>query len=60
MSLVMILPFLAQGIGQVFYGALFEQLANAPWIIAFVTAILVAAIALFSRSFFPGGTGLEK
>jgi MFS family permease len=49
MSIIMILPFLAQGIGQVFYGALFEQLKSMPWIIAFVTAFLVAAIALFSR-----------
>jgi len=49
MSLIMILPFLAQGIGQVFYGALFELLENAPWVIAFATAVLVAAIALFSR-----------
>ena len=50
MSLIMILPFLAQGLGQVFYGALFELLEHIPWIIAFTTAILVAIIALFSRS----------
>jgi len=49
MSLIMILPFLAQGIGQVFYGALFELLENKPWVIAFATAIMVAAIALLSR-----------
>jgi len=49
MSIIMILPFLAQGIGQVFYGALFEQLARVPWIIAFATAFLSAVIALFSR-----------
>jgi len=52
MSLIMILPFLAQGIGQVFYGALFEQLKNIPWVIAFTTAPLVAILALFSRRLF--------
>jgi MFS family permease len=52
MSLVMILPFLAQGIGHIFYGALFEQLENTPWIIAFTTSLLVAAIALLFRRMF--------
>ena len=52
MSLIMILPFLAQGIGQVFYGALYEQLENMTWIIAFATAFLVAVIALLSRRLF--------
>ncbi|MCL2627253.1 MAG: MFS transporter [Oscillospiraceae bacterium] len=52
MSLIMVLPFLAQGIGQVFYGALFEQLKNIPWVIAFTTALLVAILALFSRKLF--------
>jgi len=49
LSIVMVLPFLAQAIGQVLYGALFEGFYSMPWIVIIATAILVAAIALLSQ-----------
>jgi len=52
LSMMMILPFLAQAVGQILYGALFEQLAEMPWTIAFGTAALIAIVALFSHRVF--------
>ena len=52
MSMMMVLPFLAQAIGQVLYGALFEEFEAMPWVIVFATAALVAIIALVSRGLF--------
>ena len=52
LSILMIVPFLANALGMLFFGALFEQFAKLPWIVIFVTAFLSAAIALFSRSHF--------
>jgi len=49
LSIIMVLPFLAQAIGQVLYGALFEGFYSMPWIVIIATAILVAAIAIFSQ-----------
>jgi len=52
LTVIMVLPFLAQALGQVIYGALFERLVALPWSIFFVTALLSAAIAMFSRGLF--------
>jgi len=49
LSIVMVLPFLAQAIGQVLYGALFEGFSSMPWIVIVATAVLVAATALLSQ-----------
>ena len=52
LSLIMILPFLANALGMLLYGFLFERFAELPWIVIFVTAILSTGIALFSCNFF--------
>jgi MFS family permease len=52
MSMMMVLPFLAQALGQVLYGALFEEFEAMPWVIIFATALLVAIISVFSRGVF--------
>ncbi|MCL2425000.1 MAG: MFS transporter [Oscillospiraceae bacterium] len=49
LSIIMVLPFLAQAIGQVLYGALFEGFYSMPWIVIIATAVMVAAIAIFSQ-----------
>jgi len=48
LSVIMVLPFLAQAIGQVLYGALFEGFYSMPWVVIIATAVLVAIIALIS------------
>jgi MFS family permease len=52
MSFIMMLPFLAQALGQVLYGVLFEQLESQPWLITFGTAILVSIVAILSHGVF--------
>jgi len=52
LSMMMVIPFLAQAIGQVLYGALFEKLASMPWTIIFATAALVAIISTYSCGLF--------
>ena len=49
LSMVMVLPFLAQAIGQVLYGALFEGFYSNPWIVLIASAVLIAVIALLSQ-----------
>ena len=56
MSMMMVLPFLAQALGQVLYGALFEEFEAMPWVIIFATALLVAIISVFSRGVFSDTT----
>jgi MFS family permease len=46
MSLIMILPFIANAIGQLAYGILFEQFENIPWAIVLVTVIISSLSAL--------------
>ncbi|MCL2857416.1 MAG: MFS transporter [Oscillospiraceae bacterium] len=52
MSLVVMLPFLANALGQLAYGVAFEQLAALPYVIMFATAGMVAMIAIFTRRSF--------
>jgi hypothetical protein len=52
MSMLMMLPFVAQALGQIIYGVLFEQLEALPWIIVFASAAVSLAAALFSRRYF--------
>ncbi|MCL2620290.1 MAG: MFS transporter [Defluviitaleaceae bacterium] len=47
MSVIMMMPFLANAVGQLIYGIFFEQFA--PWIVIVVSSILSAVIALLSR-----------
>ncbi|MCL2809513.1 MAG: MFS transporter, partial [Treponema sp.] len=52
LSILMIVPFIANALGMLLFGTLFEYFARIPWIVIFATAILSAAIALFSCKFF--------
>ncbi|MCL2719712.1 MAG: MFS transporter [Treponema sp.] len=52
LSILMIVPFIANALGMLLFGTLFEYFAGIPWIVIFVTAILSAIIALFSCRFF--------
>ncbi|MCL2572751.1 MAG: MFS transporter [Defluviitaleaceae bacterium] len=51
-SVVVMLPFLANALGQLAYGMAFERLATLPYVIMFVTAGVVALIAIFTRRSF--------
>jgi len=51
-SVVTMLPFLGNAIGQFIYGIAFEQLAALPYIIMFATAGVVAMIGVFTRRSF--------
>lgn len=46
------LAMCAQPIGQALYGILFEQFANAPWIIILGAAFISCCIAIYSKSIF--------
>jgi len=52
MSMLMMLPFVAQALGQIIYGVLFERLESLPWVIIFASALVSVTAALFSRRFF--------
>ena len=51
-SLVVIFPFLANGLGHLLFGALFEQFYMVPWLVIFVAAFLAGVVALYSRKHF--------
>jgi len=51
-SVVVMLPFLGNALGQFVYGIVFEQLATLPYVIMFATAGMVAVIALYTRKSF--------
>jgi len=48
-SVVAMIPFLANALGQLAYGVAFERLATVPYVIMFATAGVVTVIALFAR-----------
>lgn len=52
LSVIMVLPFLAQAAGQVLYGVLFEYFESSPWIVIFATAFAYAVIAICSWRYF--------
>ena len=52
MSLVVMLPFLANALGQFIYGIAFEHLATMPYIVMFVTVGMVVVIAIYTRKSF--------
>ena len=49
MSLIVVLPFLANALGQLVYGAVFEWFADLPWAIVFVTVGLTILTGLYTR-----------
>ncbi|MCL2702772.1 MAG: MFS transporter [Defluviitaleaceae bacterium] len=52
MSILMMLPFVAQALGQILFGALFERFESLPWIIIFAAALISLITAVVSRGFF--------
>ncbi|MCL2421530.1 MAG: hypothetical protein FWD03_06705, partial [Defluviitaleaceae bacterium] len=49
MSLLMMLPFLANALGQLVYGVFFEQFVNLPYVVMFATVVMVVFIAIYTR-----------
>jgi len=54
MSIMLILPFLASALGILFFGMLFERLAELPWVIVFAVVVVSAVIAVYTRRQFRG------
>ena len=52
MSFIMALALCAQPIGQLFYGTLFEQLADMPWAVIAISVISSSVIAVYSQKRF--------
>jgi MFS family permease len=51
MSIVMMLPFVAQALGQIFFGALFEYFEALPWIVIFASAFISIVASVLTRFF---------
>ena len=49
MSLLVILPFIANGAGSLIYGVLFERFESLPWIVVFGTIILSVLVAWYAH-----------
>jgi MFS family permease len=49
MSLMVVIPFLANALGQLFYGVVFEWFESVPWLVVFVTVLLTALTGLYAR-----------
>jgi len=52
MSIMMILPFLANALGMLLFGMLFDWLAGLPWVIVFAVALASFVIAVYTRGQF--------
>ena len=52
MSLIVVMPFLANALGQLAYGAVFEWLQEVPWVVVFATVILTTLVGLYTRKHF--------
>jgi hypothetical protein len=48
----MMSPFVAQALGQIIYGVLFEQFDSLPWLIILSSAFVSVAAALLSHKHF--------
>jgi len=51
-SIIVMLPFLANALGQLMYGFVFEAFEASPYLVVFVTVGLVVGIALYTRKCF--------
>jgi MFS family permease len=61
MSLLVILPFVANGAGSLIYGFLFEWFKSSPWIVVFGTLVLSVIVALYTKSQFTNNkVGTQK
>lgn len=52
MSLFTALPFLASGLGYLLFGMLFERFYTVPWLIVFISAVLIGITGVLSRKRF--------
>jgi predicted MFS family arabinose efflux permease len=46
MSLIVILPFIASGLGSLIYGVAFEISYYTPWVVVFITVIITTLVAI--------------
>ena len=59
-SVLVMLPFLANALGQLAYGTVFERFAALPYVIILATAGMVAGTALFTRRSFDASDASKK
>ena len=52
MSILLIVPFAANALGQLLFGVFFERFAELPWLIVFIAIFLSGIIAIYSRIWF--------
>ena len=52
MSLLVILPFVANALGFLVYGVLFEHFEYVPWVVAFITVFIMGLVVLYSQRLF--------
>jgi len=52
MSILLIVPFIANALGQLLFGVLFEQFGELPWLIIFLAIFLSGIISIYSRIWF--------
>ena len=52
MSILLIVPFIANALGQLLFGVLFEQFADLPWLIIFLAIFLSGIVIIYSRIWF--------
>ena len=52
MSLVVVIPFLANALGQLAYGVVFEWFLYMPWVVVFVTVVLTVLAGMYTRKTF--------
>jgi MFS family permease len=60
MSILLIVPFLANALGQLLFGMLFEQFGELPWIIIFLAIFFSGIVVIYSRIWFKNVIIFEK
>ena len=52
MSLIVVIPFIGNALGQLLYGVVFEWLYTIPWAAVFATVVLTLLAGLYTRVYF--------
>ncbi|MCL1936093.1 MAG: MFS transporter [Defluviitaleaceae bacterium] len=52
LSILVVLPFLANAIGQLLFGFLFEIFSSLSWLIIFLASFISILVSIFSRKYF--------
>ena len=52
LSVLMVVPFIGQSIGYPLQGRLFYVFTAAPWVVVFVAAAVMLAVAVFAHGYF--------